>query len=74
MIYRLDKKGSVTRVPFQLKQGDEFTRALGTPIRPGDVVAIENTLRTRMNTTVSQLVRINTGIYIRGEDLWDRRD
>jgi len=49
----------------------EFTDALGTPIRPGDVVAIEHTLRTRTNTTINNLVRINTGLYVRGEDLWE---
>jgi len=74
MIYRLDEDGTVTRVPFKLKQKDEFTQALSTAIRPGDVVAIEHTPRTRMNTIVSQLVRINMGVYVRGHDLWDRND
>ena len=70
-IYRLREDGSVARVPFQLIKDGEFTDALGTPIRPGDVVAIEHTPRTRMNATINNLVRINTGLYIRGEDLWD---
>lgn len=70
-IYRLKEDGSVARVPFQLIKDGEFTDALGTPIRPGDVVAIEHTLRTRTNTTINNLVRINTGLYIRGEDLWE---
>ena len=74
MIYRIDEEGSVTRVPFKLKHKDDFTQALSAPIQPGDVVAIEHTQRTRMNTIVSQLVRINMGVYIRGEDLWDSRD
>jgi len=71
-IYRLDENGKVTRVPFKLKKNDEFTQALSTPIKPGDVVAIEHTQRTRMNTIISQLLRINMGIYISGSDLWDR--
>lgn len=70
-IYRLKEDGSVTRVPFQLVQKGEFTDALATPVRPGDVVAIEHTPRTRANTTIHNLVRINTGIYIQGRDLWD---
>lgn len=70
-IYRLQGDGSVARVPFELISKGEFTDALGTPIRPGDVVAIEHTPRTRTNTTINNLVRINTGLYIRGEDLWD---
>jgi polysaccharide export outer membrane protein len=74
MIYRLNEEGTVTRVPFQLKQKDEFTQALATPIRPGDVVAIEHTARTRTNMTVSELLRINMGVYVSGNDLWDRND
>ena len=74
MIYRLDEEGSVTRVPFKLKQKDEFTQALSTPIRPGDVVAVEHTQRTRTNTIVNELVRINMGIYLQGRDLWESRD
>ncbi|HRS13311.1 MAG TPA: SLBB domain-containing protein [Sedimentisphaerales bacterium] len=70
-IYRLKEDGSVARVPFQLIQNGEFTDALATPIRPGDVVAIEHTPRTRANTTIHNLVRINTGVYIQGRDLWD---
>jgi protein involved in polysaccharide export with SLBB domain len=74
MIYRLDEEGLVTRVPFKLKEKDEFTQALSTPIQPGDVVAIEHTARTRMNTIVNQLVRINMGVYLQGKDLWDNHD
>jgi polysaccharide export outer membrane protein len=70
-IYRLDEDGSVVRVPFELIRDGEFTEALGTPIRPGDVVAIEHTPRTRTNTTIHNLVRINTGFYIYGRDVWD---
>ena len=70
-IYRLKADNTVARVPFELIRNGEFTDALGTPIRPGDVVAIEHTARTRTNTTINNLVRINTGIYIRGEDLWE---
>lgn len=70
-IYRLKEDGSVARVPFQLIEKGEFTDALVTAIRPGDVVAIEHTPRTRLNAAIHNLVRINTGIYIQGRDLWD---
>jgi len=69
-IYRLNQDGSVVRVPFKLKDKNEFTDALGVAIRPGDVVAIEHTPRTRTNLIVNNLVRVNTGIYIRPDDLW----
>ena len=69
-IYRLTKEGAVTRVPFRLIKDGEFTEALSTPIKPGDVVAIEHTPRTRANAMINNLLRINTGIYISGSDLW----
>ena len=69
-IYRLKDDNSIARVPFRLIEDGEFTDAMATPIRPGDVVAIEHTARTRTNTAINNLVRINTGLYVRGEDLW----
>jgi protein involved in polysaccharide export with SLBB domain len=73
-IYRLTEDGSVVRAPFRLIAKDKFTDALGTPIRPGDVVAVENTPRTRMNSTIRELVRIDAGVYITGRDLWSNNN
>ncbi|OHB62925.1 MAG: hypothetical protein A2Y76_11605 [Planctomycetes bacterium RBG_13_60_9] len=70
-IYRLREDGSVARAPFRLVKDGEFTDALATPIRPGDVVAVEHTPRTRTNMMIRELVRINAGIYVSGDDLWD---
>ncbi len=70
-VYRLQEDGAVARVPFRLIEDGEFTDVMATPIRPGDVVAIEHTPRTRAKTTIHNLVRINTGIYIQGRDLWE---
>jgi len=69
-IYRLTADGAIVRVPFQLVKDGELTEALTTPIKPGDVVAIEHTLRTRRNTIINNLIRINTGVYLTGSDLW----
>ncbi len=69
-IYRLHADGTVARAPFRLLKDGEFTDALSTPIRPGDVIAVEETPRTRTNVMVRELFRINTGIYISGRDLW----
>jgi protein involved in polysaccharide export with SLBB domain len=69
-IYRLTAEGSIVRVPFQLVEDGELTEALRTPIKPGDVVAIEHTPRTRRNTIINNLIRINTGVYLTGSDLW----
>lgn len=70
-IYRLAPEGSIVRVPFELIDHGEFTNALGTPIKPGDVVAVEHTLRTRMNTIINSLVRVNVGVYLAPRDLWE---
>jgi protein involved in polysaccharide export with SLBB domain len=73
-VYRLGPDGTVARAPFRLIRNDHLTAAAGTPIRPGDVVAIENTPRTRFNTIVRELFRFNAGIYITGRDLGITQD
>jgi protein involved in polysaccharide export with SLBB domain len=70
-IYRLAKDGSIVRVPLKLIEKDKFTEALNTQIKPGDVVAIERTPRTRANTMIHDLLRVNVGLYFTGRDLWD---
>jgi protein involved in polysaccharide export with SLBB domain len=70
-IYRLARDGSILRVPLQLIKRGEFTDALSTPIRPGDVVAVEHTLRTKLNTIINSLVRVNVGVYLAPQDLWE---
>jgi protein involved in polysaccharide export with SLBB domain len=70
-IYRLkEDDGSIVRIPFKLIDNDELTGALRTVIKPGDVVAVENTPRTRMNSAIHSFLRINTGVYVQGRDLW----
>jgi len=71
-IYRLTPDGSIIRVPFKLIDERAFTEVLTTPIRAGDVVAVEDTPRTRLNTMLHNMLRFNTGVYITGHDLWDR--
>ncbi len=67
-VYRLTADGAVVRVPFRLVKSDKFTDALGIPIRPGDVVLVEQTLRTRLNYAIQSLVRINAGLYFNSDD------
>ena len=66
-IYRLTKDGSIARVALKLIEDDQFTEVLNTPVKPGGVVAIEHTPRTRANTTIHNLVRVNAGVYVTGE-------
>jgi protein involved in polysaccharide export with SLBB domain len=71
-IYRLTPEGSIVRVALRLVKDNELTEAMNTAIRPGDVIAIEHTPRTRMNTMIRNMVHFNTGLYLQGRDLWDR--
>jgi protein involved in polysaccharide export with SLBB domain len=70
-IYRLKPDGTVLRAAFKLIDHERFTDALSTPIRPGDVVAIEHTPRTRTNAFINRVFRINVGTYLRLDDFWD---
>ncbi len=70
-VYRISPDGTVRRAPFRLIKDGKFTEALSTPIRPGDIVALEETPRTRMNMLIRDIFRFNTGVYISGRDLWD---
>lgn len=70
-VYRLTEEDEVVRITFRLVEDDTFTDALKTVIRPGDVVAVENTPRTRANTTINNLLRLNAGVYVTGRDLWN---
>jgi protein involved in polysaccharide export with SLBB domain len=73
-IYRIGPDGSVARAPFRLIKEGRFTEALSTLIRPGDVVAIEETPRTRMNSILRDVLRLNVGLYLSGQDLWNNND
>ncbi|UCG57951.1 MAG: SLBB domain-containing protein [Phycisphaerales bacterium] len=70
-VYRLKPDGTVLRAPFKLIDHGHFTEALSVPIRPGDVVAIEHTPRTRTNAFINRVFRINVGTYIRLDDIWN---
>jgi len=66
-VYRLKQDGSIVRAPFQLitsKKGTQLTEALNIPIKPGDIVAIEDTLRTRTNEFLRRIFNVHIGAYV----------
>lgn len=72
-IYRLKADGTVASATFQLvdpRNQEELTAQLALPVRPGDVVSVEHTPRTRMNTFLDRYFRLNMGVYLRPEQLW----
>lgn len=70
-VYRLTEDDEVIHVSFQLVRDDSLTDALKTFVRPGDVVAVENTPRTRANTLIHNMLRLNMGVYVTGRELWN---
>lgn len=66
-IYRLKADGSIVSTPFQLittKKGSQLTDALNIPIKPGDIVAVEDTLRTRTNEFLRRIFNVHVGAYV----------
>lgn len=72
-IYRLRADGTVASATFQLvdpRNQEELTAQLALPVRPGDVVSVEHTPRTRTNTFLDRYFRLSMGVYLRPEQLW----
>ena len=61
-VYRQATDGSVVDATFEIK-GTALTAAAGIPIRPGDVVAVEQTPRTRRNLLLAEMFRFQTGAF-----------
>lgn len=73
-VYRLRPNGDVANATFQLvdpENQEQLTQSLALPLRPGDVVSVEHTLRTRTNVFFNTIFRISLGLYFRPETLWE---
>jgi len=74
-IYRLKPDGEVASATIRLvnpKSAQQLTQALALPLRPGDVVAVEHTPRTRMNVFCDRFFRtsLGLGVYLTPESSW----
>jgi protein involved in polysaccharide export with SLBB domain len=73
-VYRLRSDGTVASATFQLvdpKNQEELTEQLAIFLKPGDVVSVEHTPRTRTNVFFDRVVRISLGFYLRPDTFWD---
>ena len=70
-VYRLKPDGGIVNATFKIIDGSKLTEALNTLIKPGDIVAIEQTPRTRTKLFLDRVFRINLGTYLRLEDAWE---
>lgn len=72
-IYRLRADGSINAVTLQLmnpKNEQQLTEILALPLRPGDVVSVEHTPRTRTNVFLERYFNLSLGLYLRPEEIW----
>lgn len=72
-VYRLRGDGTIASTTVQLvnsKNKEQLTEALAMPLKPGDIVSVEHTLRTRTNVFFDRVFRINLGLYLSPERLW----
>jgi len=73
-VYRLKPDGTIASAIFKLVnvgKGLQLTDSLNVHIKPGDIVAVEHTPRTRTKLFLDSVFRINIGTYFRPEELWD---
>lgn len=62
-VYRQDAAGKMVAVAFKVK-GTALTDASNTLIKPGDVIAVEHTLRTDFRQILAEVLRINAGVNV----------
>ena len=65
-IYRLRPDGTIVSAIFKVVDGSRLTDSLNTLVKPGDIVAIEHTPRTRTKLflDLDRVFRINMGVYV----------
>jgi len=62
-IYRLKRDGTSVSATFPIKGHSKLADASNTLIKPGDIVAVEHTPRTRTALFLDRTFRINVGTY-----------
>ena len=70
-VHRLKPDGTIVSAIFPIKDGERLTDAANTLIRPGDIVDVEQTPRTRTKVFLDRVFRISIGTYVRIDDAWD---
>lgn len=73
-VYRLQPNGAILRLSFRLIANGRYTEDLDLHIRPGDLITVEHTPRTRSNAFLNQVFRFNVGVYLRPDEQWWNND
>ncbi len=66
-VYRQSEDGEVVEATFGI-DGKSLTKAYGVIIKPGDVIYVDHTLRTRTNKFLSEVFRITIGADFHGSN------
>jgi len=62
-VYRLKPDGEVVHATFAFRDKSGLTAASNVLIKPGDIVDVEHTPRTRRKAFLDKVFRINLGVY-----------
>ncbi len=63
-VYRLKADGEIVSAAFNFRKGSGLTDGSNVLIKPGDIVAVEHTPRTRTKLFLDRMFRINMGLYV----------
>ncbi len=63
-VYRQKPDSTIVSAIFKVIDGSKLTNASSILIKPGDIVAVEHTSRTRTNLFLERVFRINMGVYV----------
>jgi len=75
-VYRLKPDGTIVHATFEIanvKNSSSLTNALNICIKPGDIIYVENTPRTRTKVFLDRVFRINMGTYYNLSDIWEEQ-
>lgn len=62
-VYRQNAAGEVVNATFRIDRQFQ-AKSYGVKIKPGDVISVEVTPRTKTNVILHQVLRINFGLYV----------
>jgi protein involved in polysaccharide export with SLBB domain len=63
-IYRLKADGTIIDKTFQIVKDSKLTNALNTTIKPGDIIDVAHTVRTRKNVFWDRMFRVTFGAFV----------
>jgi protein involved in polysaccharide export with SLBB domain len=72
-VYRLTPDGNISSASFAVVNQEEanLSRALSMVVKPGDIVFVEHTPRTRTKEFFDRVLRVNFGTYWSLDEPWD---